>query len=182
MGLKLKLKDSFSVLSSNHSHQCHLKKLRSSESSSLFQTPSPLLTNGQAACTPSETKPDAVPVGLSPPPKFSPTELASKVVTTSSSPHKIWSLVIDLTTVAKVVTSTKLGTTSTPLVLSLMPVTHTPPVVVPKVPADPHALDLVLGRNITPKDTLLSEMSTPSNKKSTPTVQSKLVSSSTPTS
>merc|ERR1712151_1010587 len=130
------------------------------------QTTSTPSTNGQAACTPSETKLDAVPAGLSPPLRFSPTELASKVVTTLSSPHRIWSLVIDLTTVAKVVTLTKLGTT------------HTPLAAVTEEPAEALALDLVPGRNTTPKDTAPSEMSTPSNKKCTPTVQSKLVSSS----
>merc|ERR1712151_1012858 len=142
------------------------------------QTTSTPSTNGQAACTPSETKLDAVPAGLSPPLRFSPTELASKVVTTLSSPHKIWSLVIDLTTVAKVVTLTRLGTTSTPLVSSPTLATHTPLAAVTEEPAEALALDLVPGRNTTPKDTAPSEMSTPSSKRFTPTVQSKLVSSS----
>merc|ERR1712151_1002057 len=146
------------------------------------QTTSTPSTNGQAACTPSETKLDAVPAGLSPPLRFSPTELASKVVTTLSSPHKIWSLVTPATTAARVVTSTRLGTTFTKLVLSPMLATHTPLVLEAEVLAKDPAPDLVLGRNTTPKDTAPLEMSTPSSRRSTPTVQSKLVSSSTPTS
>jgi len=50
-------------------------------------------------------------VGLSPPLKFSPTEPVSKVVTISSSPHKIWYPVITVTTDVKVVPSNMLGCT-----------------------------------------------------------------------
>merc|ERR1712151_1192075 len=50
------------------------------------------------------------------------------------------------------------------------------------VPAEDLAPDLVPGINTTLKDTAPSEMSTPSNKKFTPTVQSKPVSSPTLTS
>merc|ERR1712110_1228967 len=175
--LRPRSKDSTSVPSSDHSQPCHPKRLKPSEISSLSQPASTPSTSGQAASTPSEIKPDAVPAGLSPPLRSSLTEPASKVVTTLSSPHKIWSLVIAPTTVAKVVTSTKLGTTSIKLVSLLTLATHTPLVLVLKVLATALAPDLVPGRSTTLKVTAPSETSMPSSRRSTPTVQSKLVSS-----
>merc|ERR1712039_984825 len=60
--------------------------------------------------------------------------------------------------------------------------THTPRDLVTEVPTEDLAPDLVPGRNTTLKDTAPSEMLPSSNKRFTPTVQSKPVSSSTLTS
>merc|ERR1712096_287600 len=97
-----------------------------SETILLIQTHSIQERNGQAACTPSEIKPDVVPVGLSPPLKFSLIEPVLKVVKMLSFHHKIWSLVINKTMVVKVVILTKLGIIFIILVLSLILAIHTP--------------------------------------------------------
>jgi len=138
-----------------------------------------LSTNGQAACIASETKPNAVPAGLSPPLKHSLIELASKVVKMSSSLHKIWSLVTQPTTDATVVTSTKLGTISIKLVSSLTHVTHTLLVLEILVLATTLVLVLDPGRNIKLMPTALSETLTLLSKKFILTVQYKLVLPST---
>merc|ERR1711988_619022 len=93
--------------------------------------------------------------------------------------HKIWSLVILLTLVVKVVTLTKLGTISELLVSSLMPVILTLLELETEVLADNLVLVLDNGKNIILLVTAPSEMSMLSNKNSTPTVQFKLVSLST---
>lgn len=124
--------------------------------SQLNSTPEP---NGQTVFTKLETNNVAVHAGLSVLLKLSVIDyvLPQTVTPISSSPHNTPSLVTVTTTVVKVVTSTRLGTSSKAPVSQVMHVSHTP--LVPDVKED---AQLNVLTDLSSNSTLL-EMSEPTN-------------------